>query len=303
LKTGIYIYEIIEFLGKEVISVIGNKDICITHLRDYNNVDASTLDWVNPGNNNKQQLSEQSNALAIIVDEDIIYSQKHREKGIVLIYVKNPKLALAKVGSHFFEQKYKPAIHPTAVIHPEAKIGNEVYIGPNTTIGNCSIGNNCIIFGNAFISDNVVLQNKVEIHNGVSLGNEAHNFIRDKNNSLVKFPHLGSLIIGNDVVIGANSAISRGVLGDTTIGSNTKIAQLVFIGSNNQIGNSCVIRPNVMTSGSVVIKNNAIIAPSATIRDHITIGTNAFIGMGAVVTKNVPANETWMGNPAKPYCI
>jgi len=293
--------EIINFLSNDLLEIKGeNADkIVIKYLKEPAEVDEFTLDWINPAKENKQQIAEDTNAKAILVDEEIAYSEIIKTQGKTLIVVKNPKFAIAQIANEFFVEKITPQIHPTASIHSKAKIGKNVFIGPNCIIGNCTIGNNVTIEGNNYIYDRVDIGNHVEIHAGAIIGSEAHNFVEDENGCKIKFPHLGKTIIGNHVVVGANSVISRGVLSDTIIGDNTKIAQLVVIGANNVIHENCAIRANAMTSGSVAINKNSIIAPSVTIRNQKTIGENCFIGMGAVVTKDVPDGETWIGNPAR----
>ena len=292
--------EIIDYLGDSIESVNGKIDhIVIKYLKDPKEVDKHTLDWVNPLKKNKQQIAETTEAKAILVDSEVVYSQELQKKQKVLIYVNNPKICIALIANKFFDKKRQAGIHPSAMIDKEVQIGDNTYIGPNCILEKCIIGDNVQLHGNNFIYENVVVGNNVEIHAGAVVGNEAHNFVEDDNGGKVKFPHLGGVIIEDNVTIGAQSVISKGVLSNTIIGEGTKIAQLVFIGANNKIGVNCAIRPNVMTSGSVMIGDYSIIASSATIREQTNIGTNSFIGMGAVVTKNVPDNEIWVGNPAR----
>jgi UDP-3-O-[3-hydroxymyristoyl] glucosamine N-acyltransferase len=300
MEKIITIEEIINFLADEIISVNGNPaKRSVKYLRAPENTDEFTLDWIGDANPDKQQIAEISTAMSIIIGEGVNYSKKIQQQKKLLIQVENPKLTIAKIANQFFTENIIYGIHPSAVIHPDAIIGKNIFIGPNVILGNCIIGDNVILIGNCFIYDNVILGNNIEIHNGVSIGNEAHNFVKDKEGKMIKFPHLGRVIIEDNVLIGANSVISRGVLEDTLIKSGCKIAQLVIIGANNIIEENCSIRANVMTSGSVKIGRNSIIAPTVTIREHRSIGHNCFIGMGAVVTKSVPDCETWIGNPAR----
>ena len=300
MNNPVNLKDIIGFLDDELKAVYGNPEsIKVSYLRDTQHVDKFTLDWVGQGYQEGQKLAEKSKAKAIIAGTGIEYSDKLKAQGKALLIVDNPKLSIAKIGNEFFADKVNPGIHKTAVIDPEAKIGKNVYIGPNVVIGRCHIGDNVIILGNTYVYNNVTIKNNVEIHNGCSIGSEAHNFVKDEYANMIKFPHLGGLIIDNDVLIGANSVISRGVLVDTVIKKGCKIAQLVIVGANNIIEKNCLLRANVVTSGSVRIGENSIIAPSVNIRDHCSIGERCMIGMGAVVTKNVPDEETWIGNPAK----
>jgi len=145
------------------------------------------------------------------------------------------------------------------------------------------IGNNCII------------------KSGVVLGTEGFGFEKDNEGNLFRFPQLGGLLIGDFVEIGANTTVDRGALSDTIIGNHTKINNLCHIAHNNNIGCNVVIAGCVNISGSSTIEDNVWIAPNASIRGWLHIGENAIIGMGAVVTKNVPAGETWVGNPARKF--
>lgn len=301
MQNNIPLQKIKDFLGTSIKFIHGNpKGLVINKLSDPHNADEFTLDWISSQKKDKQHIAEQSKAKAFIVNNEVIYSECIKNQGKVLIIVDNPILCMARIANKFFVEKTIPKIHSTAIIHPEAKIGKDVFIGPNSIVGKCVIGNKTYVEGNNYIYDNVIIKENVEIHTGAIIGSEAHNFVEDENGSRIKFPHLGGVVIEDNVLIGANSVISRGVLSDTIIGYNTKIAQMVLIGANNNIGSNCAIRANVMISGSVKVGENTIIAPSATIREQRTIGKNCFVGMGAVVTKNIPDGETWIGNPAKP---
>jgi UDP-3-O-[3-hydroxymyristoyl] glucosamine N-acyltransferase len=292
--------DVIKFLGKSIIAVHGNPDtIEIKYLKDAWNVDEFTLDWINPTRSDKQVVAVNSKAKAIISGAGVEFTETLKNQGKVLLIVENPKWFIAQVANEYFISKVIFGIHSSAIIHPQAKIGKNVFIGPNCIIGKCDIGDYSFIEGNNYIYDNVILKKNIEIHAGAIIGSEAHNFVEDEKHNKIKFPHLGGVIIENNVLVGAQTVISRGVLSNTIIGEDTKIAQLVYIGANNIIGNNCAIRPNVMTSGSVTIGKDSIVAPSSTIRDQRIIGDNCFIGMGAVVTKDIPAGETWVGNPAR----
>ena len=107
------------------------------------------------------------------------------------------------------------------------------------------------------------------------------------------------LEIGDNVEVGANTCIDRGALSNTIIGNHTKINNLCHIAHNNKIGRNVVITGCVNVSGSNVIDDNVWIAPNASVRGYIHLGKGCIVGMGAVVTKNIPDGETWIGNPAR----
>lgn len=290
----ILVDEIIDFLGKDIIKVMGlHEGIYIDNLSDVDRVNETTLDWVNPAKANKQEIVKASKARVMLVDDTIDYVE-----GKILIVVNNPKMALAQVGNHFFVNHPEPSIHPTAIIDPEAKIGKDVYVGAYTVIGKAIIGDNCFIDSNVKIYDDVQMGNGCYIKSGAILGGAGFGYERDKDGNRFRFPQIGSLIMGDDVEVGANTCIDRGALSDTIIGDHTKINNLCHIAHNNKIGRNVAIAGCVNVSGGNIIDDNVWIAPNSSLRGYVHIGENAFVGMGAVVVKDIPAGETWIGNPA-----
>jgi len=300
MKPEILLSTIIEFLGDEVKGFFGCPEgIIIKHLKAPNDVDEYTLDWVNPARTDKQFIAEQSKAKALLISTDIEYSAELQEQSKALIVVDNPKLAIAKVGNVFFVANKKNGIHGSVVINAAAKLGNNLFIGENSIIGDCIIGDKVIIYQNVVINDGVIIGNNVVIKPGAILGFEGFGYERTKNGELIKFPQLGRLIIEDNVEIGANTCIDKGSLSDTIIGYGTKINNLCHIAHNVIIGKNVIITAHVNISGSTIIEDNVWIAPNSSLIGHQSIGENATIGMGAVVIKDVPARETWVGNPAK----
>jgi UDP-3-O-[3-hydroxymyristoyl] glucosamine N-acyltransferase len=265
---------------------------------DMERVNETTLDWINPAKVNKQEISESSKAKVILVDCSVEYSTELQILKKVLLVVDNPKFQLAKIGNHFFVEKLTPVIHPTAIIDPKAKIGKDVYVGPYTVVGNSFVGDGCIIDSNVRIHDDVTLGTNCVVKSGAVLGGEGFGYEKDENGNRFRFPQIGRLIIGNNVEIGSNTTIDRGALSDTIIGDFSKINNLCHIAHNNKIGENVIITGCVNISGSNTIDDNVWIAPNSSIRGWVHIGEGAIIGMGAVVTKNIPAGETWVGNPA-----
>jgi UDP-3-O-[3-hydroxymyristoyl] glucosamine N-acyltransferase len=137
----------------------------------------------------------------------------------------------------------------------------------------------------------------VVIERGVVIGSPGLNFARAEDGSTERFPHYGNVIIGDNVWIGANTVIERGVIDDTVIGDGAQIDCMVLIGHQSVIGNHVGIAGSVMCSGSVTIGAYSWIGAGAVLRDGITIGHHTTIGMGSVVTKDIPDNVTAYGVP------
>ncbi|MDD3567452.1 MAG: DapH/DapD/GlmU-related protein [Bacteroidales bacterium] len=300
MQTNIPLKEIIEFLGSDIKTIYGNPEgIVVNKLSDPQNVDETTLDWISDRREDKQTLAENSKAKAIVVTSDVKYSESLKHQGKVLIAVGNPKMAIAKVGNHFFIEKPKPGIHPTAILHPEAEIGENVTIGPYCVIGKCRIGNNSVLDANVVLYENTTIGNNVRIHSGAIIGTDGLGCEREPDGTLVKFPHLGGVIIEDNVDIGSSCQIAKGALSNTIIGKGSKLNVGCFIAHNTTIGKNAWISPKVNIAGSCRILNNVTIFSGVVIREQTTIGSHSVIGMGTVVLKNVPEGETWVGNPAK----
>ena len=295
----IFIKDILIFLADKVLGVDGLQEnikdtLFIDNLADVQHVNEYTLDWVNPAKENKQAIAQGSKAKVLLVDDTILPIE-----GKVLIRVNNPKLALAEIGNHFFVEKPELGIHPTAIIHPDAKTGKDVTIGAYCVIGKASIGDYCVIDSNVRIYDNVVMGCHCEIKAGAVLGGAGFGYERDVYGNKFRFPQIGSLIMGDYVEVGANTCIDRGALSDTIIGDYTKINNLCHIAHNNIIGKNVSITGCVNVSGGNVIDDDVWIAPNSSLRGYIHLGKGCTLGMGAVATKDIPAGETWVGNPAR----
>jgi len=185
-------------------------------------------------------------------------------------------------------------------------IGKNVKIGTNTLIGSNSIvehsvmiGKNCVI-GSGVIVKNSIIGDNVVIQDGCKIGQKGFGFIPIKNKN-IKFPHIGRVIIDNDVEIGSNCTIDRGSVDDTSLGKNTYLDNQVHIAHNVKIGSNCMIAGQVGFAGSSRIGNNVSIGGQAGISGHLIIGNNVKIGGGSGVVKDIKDNQIVMGYPAVPF--
>lgn len=292
--------DIMVFLADSLLTIEGEyNNKYVDNVADVEHTNETTLDWINPSKNNKQSIAEDSVARVIVVDESIIYSKKLSEQKKTLLVVKNPKREMMRILKRFFVTEFAAGIDKTAYIHPEAQIGKNNYIGPNCYIGNCIIGDNNIIHSNTCIYDRTVIGNNNVIHSGALICVDGLGCIREGTGQLLEFPQMGGVKIGNDCYIGGNTHIASGSLSDTIIENGCKINGLSFIGSNDHLHENVWITGSTMLAGSVVVENNTTIYSRVVVREWTHIGKNVTIGMGSVVTKNIPDGETWVGTPAK----
>ena len=180
------------------------------------------------------------------------------------------------------------------------KIGKNSVIGSNTIIEHgVKIGKNCVIGNNVIIKSSIIGDNVV-IQDGNKIGQKGFGFIPQKNKN-IKFPHIGRVVIHDNVEIASGCTIDRGSIDDTVIGENTYLDNQVHIAHNVKIGSNCMIAGQVGFAGSSSIGNNVMIGGQAGISGHLKIGNGVKIGGGSGVVKNIEDNQTVMGYPAMPF--
>ncbi len=193
----------------------------------------------------------------------------------------------------------------------EKNIGFDLYTSVSQIHSSVKLGQNVVIEQGCLIEKDVIIESNVVIHKGTiikegtrirscaSIGSDGFGFERI-NGVNVRFPHLGRVILGRNVEVGACSTIARGTLSDTVISDDVKIDNLVHIAHNVKVGSGTLITACAEISGSVEIGSCAWIAPNVAIREKLKIGNDAVIGLAAVVTKSVAEGVTVAGNPARP---
>lgn len=221
---------------------------------------------------------------------------------ISFITGENPKgIYFETLGHYFATRRVCTGIAKTAVVlAPPENIGKNVTIGEN-----CFICSNAVIGDNTIIEHNVVIECRTQIgkgchiDSGTVIGTPGYGYYTDASGAYRKVPDFGGVIIGDNVEIGANVCIGRGTLSDTIIEDNVKIDNLCHIAHNVHIGRNCLVIAQSMLGGSSVLHDDVYVAPGAVIMNQVTVGTNALVGMGAVVIGNVEENKVVVGVPAR----
>jgi len=238
--------------------------------------------------------------------------------GMTLLVCKDPEMSfLTAVKALHPEPALERRISPQASIAETARLENDVHVGPFASIGqhgnigagttidagarignNVEIGSNCRIHPNAVIYDNTVIGNNVIIHSGAIIGADGFGY-KYRDNQHVKVPHVGNVVIDDNVEIGANTCIDRGALGATRIGWGSKIDNLVQLGHNNLVGKNVIVCGQCGISGSCEIGDGAILAGSVGVADHVKIGSRAVVMARSGVSQDIePGAQVW-GSPAK----
>ena len=241
--------------------------------------------------------------------------------GPCLIEVRKPKLAFALVAELLHPPKRRaPGRHPTAVIDESASVDESAYVGARVEIcagasvgagtqilsgahlgENVRVGRDCVLHPNVVLYDNVTLGDRVILHAGVVVGADGFGYVPDAENVRHKFPQIGTVVIEDDVELGAATCVDRGALGETRIGSATKIDNLVQIAHNVRIGRRVVIAAQTGISGSTVIEDDAVIGGQVGMGDHARVESGAIIGSKAgVLPGKIVRAGVWWGIPVQP---
>lgn len=237
-----------------------------------------------------------------------------------LIEVANPKLAFALIGAALYPPlRREPEIHPSAVVAETADIALTAYVGPNVCVGeyahvgaytrleagvvlgaNVSVGQDCVLHPNVVLYDGVSIGNGVILHAGVCLGADGFGYVRH-DLGYQKFPQIGTVVIEDEVEIGAHTCVDRAALGRTRIGRGTKLDNMVQVGHNCDIGERVVIAAQTGISGSVVIEDDAVIGGQVGFGDHTRVQSGAIIGSKAgILPGKIVRPGVWWGIPVQP---
>jgi len=218
--------------------------------------------------------------------------------GKTVIEVAKPRLEFARVAQELFPV----AEHPTSSgVSPSARVGDGTVIGVGSVIeADAVIGRNTIIGPHVVIRARSIIGDRVRIGPGSVIGEPGFGFERDEEGRPVRLPHYGRVRIGDDVEIGANTVVDRGVFTDTTIGAGSKIDSQVLVGHNVVVQDDALVIGGAVLCGGVHVGRGAWVAPSSTIMEKVRIGADSVIGIGATVVRDVPDGNTVMGPHARP---
>lgn len=278
--------------------------------------DAGPHDISFVANNKAENAAAQSQAACLIVPQDFSASGDWS-----LVLVKNSRGAFAQILQSLYPSPSRESgCHPTAVIHPSVRLGKRVFVGPFVSIdAGAVVDDDCYISQHAYVGENVrigpkcylhpnvVLYREIQLgarcilHSGVVIGADGFGFAFD-GESYQKFPQVGTVILGDDVELGANACVDRAALGATTIGDGSKLDNMVHIAHNCKIGKHVVIAAQTGFSGGVEIGDYAVIGGQVGMGDRATVAPRAVVGSqaGILPGKHVPAGEAVWGTPARP---
>jgi UDP-3-O-[3-hydroxymyristoyl] glucosamine N-acyltransferase len=267
------------------VEYIGNANFEILGINEIHVVEKGDLVFVDHPKYYDKALN--SAATTILINKKVDCPE-----GKALLISQDPFSDFNKITKHF-----NPFILSKESIAETAVIGEGTIIQPNVFIGNnVSIGKNCIIHPNVTIYDNSIIGNNVTIHANTVLGADAF-YYKNRPQGFDKLISGGSVVLEDNVDLGASCTIDKGVTGNTTIGAGTKIDNQVHVGHDTVIGKKCLIASQTGIAGCVIIEDEVTIWGQVGTNSGITIGKGAVILGQTGVTKSVAGGKSYFGTP------
>ena len=271
----------------ENVRLVGSEDFPVSGMNEIHMVEEGDITFVDLDKYYQKAL--ESKASVILIDKEV-----ECPKGKCLIITSDPLANFNRLTRHF-----KPFLPSSAMVSPTAQIGEGTIVQPGAFIGNhVRIGKNCIIHANVTINDYTIIGDNTVIQSGAVIGGDACYFQRTKSGIFRKFESSGRVILGNDVEIGALTAVDRGVSGDTIVGDGTKMDNFVQIGHDTHIGKHCLIGAHSAIAGVSTLEDYVTLWASVLINKDLVIGKGAVILATSAVDKSLEGGKVYFGCPA-----
>ncbi len=308
--------EVSQLQNESAEKIAGDREI--QGLAAIQTADDSTLSYVEGAK--FADFVETTEAGALILPADPVLQIQAGDRRKAWVSVKNPRLAFARVISLFYQPyQLPPGIHPSAVIDPTAEIGEAVGIGahvviqaqvklgdrvcihPNVVVyPGASVGAGTTLHANCVIHERTQVGENCVIHSCAVVGSEGFGFVPTAA-GWEKMDQSGFTVIEDGVEIGCNATVDRPAVGETRIGRNTKIDNMVHIAHGCQIGEAVVMAGQVGMAGGVTIGDRAILAGQVGIANQVNIGKGAILHAQAGIYGDIPPGEAVSGSPAMPH--
>jgi UDP-3-O-[3-hydroxymyristoyl] glucosamine N-acyltransferase len=288
----------------------GDGDVEIVRVAGIQHAQPGDLTFL--ANSKYESMLTQTRASAVLLRDDAPAAP------CAMLRTSDPYLAFARAVQLFAPPwRPSPGVHPTAVVAADARLGSNVSIGAlvaigegatvgdntivfaNVTVGpGTRIGSDCVIHSNVAIRERVTIGNRVVLQNGVVIGSDGYGFVRRGDGTHEKIPQVATVVIEDDVELGANTTVDRPAVGETRIRSGTKIDNLVQIGHGVTIGRNVLMAAQVGIAGSTAVDDDVIFGGQVGVGGHLQIGRGSVAAGQSGITNSLPPGAMVAGYPA-----
>ena len=274
-----------------------NSGAVVTTAQPISEAGPGTLTYIKNASGAKYLPEVRATVLVVPSELEIDRAQLAEQGVALVVFSANPRLDFIRLIDRFFAPTRPSGISASAVVSPDAQVAGSAYVGPGATLAaGVVVGEGSVIHAGVHVYHGVTIGRNVTVHAGTAIGSDGFGYERDENGNPIKFPHIGAVVIEDDVELGANTVVDRGTLGDTRICARAKIDNLCHIAHNVVIGSDTMIAAGAMVAGSTKVGERVWIGPQAAISDGLVVGDDAFVTLGAVVTRNVEDGGRVTGN-------
>jgi UDP-3-O-[3-hydroxymyristoyl] glucosamine N-acyltransferase len=310
-------FSVAELAGRVGGVVAGDSQLRIERVRELDDASAGDISFYS--NRRYRRALEVTRASAVLVEPDC-----NPPAGRTYIEVPSPYLAFAKVSALFHPTPAAvPGIAPQAVIHPSAdvhptaqvmplacvaagaRVGARTILHPGAVVGEgARIGDDCLLYANVVVREQCLVGNRCILQPGCVVGSDGFGFAFDPQGDGAggprhfKIPQAGTVVIEDDVEIGANTCVDRATLGRTVVGRGTKIDNLVQIAHNVEVGPLSLMAGQSGIAGSTKLGKGVVLGGQVGVVGHLQLGEGCRFGARTVVRGDVPAGASWAGDPA-----
>lgn len=306
MNRSFCVEELAGLVGGEV---AGDGHFSVSGVADLQSASKSDISFLLKSS--QDSLLAETSAGAVVVPLDT-------ETKLPAIKVKNPALAITLIHQSFLEKEFSATgVHVSALIGDRCQISKSVSIGPQVVVGqnvkigervtleagvvlddDVVIGDDVIVMANVVIRSGTVIGNRVIIQSGTVIGSDGFGYVHDEHGRHIKRPHVGIVILEDEVEIGANSCVDRATFGATIIKKGTKLDNLVQVAHNVTLGEGCLLASQSGVAGSTTLGRGVVLGGQVAVTDHVTMGDGAMAGGKAGVAGSVNSGSVVSGYPA-----